>query len=54
MTPMFVDEEKEHDILILGCDRGSVFKFIRPVNDKTAQWEKAGHMKVDQRVYDIL
>jgi len=54
MTPMFVDEEKEHDILILGCDRGSVYKFVRPVNDKKAKWVENGHIKVDQRVYDVL
>ena len=54
MTPMFVDEEKTHDILILGCDRGSLYKYTRPVNDKTAKWEQTGQMKVDQRVYDVL
>ena len=31
MTPMFVDEEKTHDILILGCDMGQ-FVQIRETN----------------------
>ena len=34
LTPAFVDEEKEKDVLILGCDKGIVLKFERPVNDK--------------------
>ena len=54
MTPMFVDEEKTQDILILGCDRGNVYKFVRPIEDKKAPWVKDGFIQCDQRVYDIL
>ena len=42
MTPAYVDEEKEYDVLLLGCEKGFVFKFQRPVNDKKAKWERAG------------
>ena len=54
MTPMFVDEDKTEDILILGCDRGSVYKFVRPTGNKKAPWVQSGHLQCDQRVYDVL
>jgi hypothetical protein len=39
MKPMFDDESKTTDILILGCDKGMVFKFERPKGDESAPWE---------------
>lgn len=42
LTPSFVNEDKERDVLLLGCDKGLVFKFERAVNDKKALWKRTG------------
>ena len=55
MTPMFVDEDKEKDVLLLGCDKGFLFKFERPVGDKRAKWQRAGDpLQCKHRIQDIL
>ena len=54
LTPSFVDEDKERDVLLLGCDKGFVFKFERPIDDKKAKWERTGSHKCSNRVQDIL
>ena len=50
LTPAFIDEDKEKDVLILGCDKGIVLKFERPVNDKKVQWTRVGNLKCETRV----
>ena len=40
--------------MILGCDKGFVFKFVRPVNDKKSKWERKATLKCETRVQDIL
>jgi len=54
MTPAFEDETKTKDILILGCDKGVLYKFEKDKGVDSALWEFKQQETFSTRVKDVL